>query len=148
MFEVLKIFYTTHYNFAALSLLLLLLFIFLLTKKNLRIGLVVLAAFIALNVFIYKRTEGKAWTIYVDQPAETDLYGNTQTPEPLKLTFSVHKNWTITDEKGETHHWCWVDAAWDTFANTDIIAWIWGENASKKMTKSSESRLNSDAGEN
>lgn len=148
MFEVLKTFYTTHYNFAALSLLLLLLFIFLMTKKNVRVGIVVLAAFVALNVILFKKTDGKAWTIYIDQPAVTDIYGQRTTPPPLEMTFSAKKNWTITDEKGEVHHWCWFDAAWDRFASTDVVAWIWGENASKKMMKSSETRLNEDSGSN
>lgn len=140
MFEVLKIFYTTHYNFAAFAVLLLLLFIFLLSKKNIRFGLVILAALIAFNVFLYKRTEGKAWTITIDPPAgSADAYGVE--PEPITMTFSVHKNWTITDEQGVVHHWCWVDAAWDQFANTDLVAKIWGENSAKKLTKSSESHV-------
>lgn len=139
MFEVLKIFYQTHYNFAALSVLLLMLFIFLLTKKNIRVGIVILAALIAFNVFLYKRTDGKSWTITIDPPANTnDPYGIT--PEPITMTFSVHKHWTIKDEQGNVHHWCWVDAAWDQFANTDIVAKIWGENSAKKLTKSTESR--------
>lgn len=142
MFEVLKIFYTTHYNFGALSVLLLLLFIFLMTKKNLKVGIIVFAALIAFNVMIFKKTEGRAWTITIDPPetaASNDGYGYEK-PQPIKMTFSVHKNWTITDDKGEVHHWCWVDDYWDKFANTDIVAAIWGENSSKKLMKSTESR--------
>ncbi len=138
MFEVLKIFYQTHYNFAALSLLLFLLFIFLLTKKNIKVGLIVLAAFLVFNVFIFKKTNGKAWTIELDAPP-ADEYGYQ--PPAKTMTFSVHKDWTITDDKGEVHHWCWVDAFWDQVSNTDIVAGIWGENAGKKLTKSTESHI-------
>lgn len=141
MIDVLKVFYQTHTNLAALSVLLLMLFIFLLTKKNIRFGLVVLAILVAFNVFLYKRTEGKAWTITIEQPAVADSFGYKTTPEPITMTFSAHKNWTITDEQGNVHHWCWVDDTWDKFANTDLVAKIWGENSAKKMTKSSEAHI-------
>ncbi|MCF0223169.1 MAG: hypothetical protein HUK20_02775 [Fibrobacter sp.] len=140
MIDVLKAFYTMHYNFGALSILLLMLLIFLLTKKNVKGGIIVLVILVAFNIFLYKRTDGKSWTLVIDPPASTDPYGNT--PEPTTLTFSALKNWTITDEKGEVHHWCWFDAAWDEFANTDIVAKIWGDNAGKKIKKSTESRTN------
>ena len=52
MIEVFKVFYPTHYNFAAVSILLVLL---------------------------------------------------------LEYSFSVHKSWKITDDKGKEHHWCWVE---------------------------------------
>lgn len=147
MFEVLKIFYTTHYNFGAVAILLLLLLIFLLSKKNFKFAIIVGILLIAMNVGIYKRTEGRSWTIEIDPPAEaTSGYSSYDKPQPIKMTFSVHKNWTITDDKGNTYHWCWVDEYWDKFSNTDIVAWIWGENASKKMTKSTESRA--DAAQN
>lgn len=141
MIDVLKVFYPTHYNFAAVGILLLLLLIFLLTKKNIKGALVVLAILIAMNVGIYKRTEGKSWTIEIP-PEETSVQDSFTIPQPIFMTFSVKKNWTITDEKGVTHHWCWVDEYWDRFANTDIVAKLWGSNASKKLTKSSESRVN------
>lgn len=141
MIDVLKVFYPTHFNLAAVAILLLLLLIFLLTKKNFKFSIIVFAILLAMNVFYYKKTEGKQWTIEIPpEEGVTDMYGNK--PEPKKMTFSVHKNWTIVDEKGVTHHWCWVDAMWDRFANTDLVAWIWGENASKKMMKSTESRAN------
>lgn len=140
MFEVLKTFYTTHYNFGALCLLLVLLCIFFFSKKNFKGGIIVLAVVIAMNVFLYKRTEGKVWTIQIDLPPVDSGFGYKETPEPIIMKFSVHKNWTITDEKGEVHHWCWVDAYWDEFANTDIVAKIWGENSSRKMMNSTESR--------
>jgi len=144
MFEVFKVFYTTHYNLGAVSLLLFLLLIFLLTKKNVKVGLVVLALLLVFNVFIFKRTDGKSWTIYLDPEPSSDPYYQ---PQPRELTFSVKKNWTITDKDGKTYHWCWLDTYWDEFANTDLVAAIWGENSSKKMMKSSEGRINGETGE-
>ena len=52
MIEVFKVFYPTHYNFAALSILLVLLVIYLLTKKNFKWTLIFLALLIAFNVTI------------------------------------------------------------------------------------------------
>ena len=142
MIDVLKAFYTIHYNFAALSILLLLLVIFLLTKKNYKWTIIFSAILIVFNVFLYKRTDGKKWTIIIPPPESSDPYFK---PEPKTMTFSVNKDWVIVDDKGEKHHWCWVDEYWDKFANTDVVAWIWGENASKKMMNSTESRA-SEAG--
>ena len=139
MIDVLKAFYSIHYNFAALSILLLLLDIFLLSKKNFKWAIIFTAILIAFNVFLYKRTEGKSWTIYLPPEETGDSFFK---PQPKEMTFSVHKDWVIVDEKGEKHHWCWVDDYWDKFSNTDVVAWIWGENASKKMMKSSETRAN------
>ena len=137
MIDVLKAFYSVHYNFAALSILLLLLVIFLLTKKNYKWTIIFTAILIVFNVFLYKRTDGKKWTIIIPPPESSDPYFK---PEPKTMTFSVHKDWVIVDDKGEKHHWCWVDEYWDKFANTDVVAWIWGENASKKMMQSTETR--------
>lgn len=136
MIDVFKAFYTIHYNFAAVSILLLALNIFLLTKKNFKWTIVFTAVLIAFNVFIFKRTEGKSWTIYIDPPEDA---GNSfYKPEPTKMTFSIHKDWVIVDDKGEKHHWCWVDSYWDQFASMDLVAAIWGENSSKKMMKATE----------
>ena len=137
MIDVLKAFYTIHYNFAALSVLLLLLLIFLLTKKNFKWSIIVLAVLVVFNVFLYKRTDGKQWSIAIPPPESHDPYFK---PQPKIMTFSVRKDWVIVDEKGEKHHWCWVDDYWDKFSNTDVVAWIWGENASKKMMQSTETR--------
>ncbi|MCQ2053671.1 MAG: hypothetical protein MJY82_00080 [Fibrobacter sp.] len=144
MIDVLKVFYPTHYNFAALSILLLLLLIYLLTKKNIKWGLIVLAILLVFNVVLYKRTEGKSWTIIVEPEKTDDPY---MQPQPQELTFSAAKNWEIVDEKGVKHHWCWVEVYWDKFASTDLIAKIWGSNSSKKMMKSTESRMNEASGE-
>ena len=144
MIDILKLFYTTHYNLGALAILMLLLLIFFLTKNNFKGAIIVLILLIAYNVGIYKRTEGKSWTIEIDPPeAASNGYDSFSKPQPIKMTFSATpEKWNITDSKGETHHWCWLDAAWDQVANTDVVAWIWGENSSKKMMKSSESRAN------
>ena len=146
MIDILKLFYTTHYNLGAFAILLLLLLIFFLSKKNFKGAIIVGILLIAYNVGIYKRTEGKSWTIEIDPPAAPNEYGSYSEPQPIKMTFSATpEKWTVTDEKGETHHWCWLDASWDKVANTDVVAWIWGENASKKMMKSTESRANGSA---
>ena len=137
MIEVFKVFYPTHYNFAALSILLLLLFIYLLTKKNFKWGIITFVLLLAFNIFLYKRTEGKAWTITIEPERTSDPY---YTPQAQKMTFSVKKDWTITDEKGEVHHWCWVEDYWQEFSSMDLVSALWGSKSTKKMVKASESR--------
>ena len=137
MIEVFKVFYPTHYNFAALSILLLLLLIYLLTKKNFKWGIITLVLFLAFNIFLYKRTEGKAWTITIEPERTSDPY---YTPQAQKMTFSVKKDWTITDEKGEVHHWCWVEDYWQEFSSMDLVSALWGSKSTKKMVKASEGR--------
>lgn len=137
MIEVFKVFYPTHYNFAAVSILLILLLIYLLSKKNFKWSLISLALLLAFNIAIYKRTADRSWTITFEPEKSSDPY---YIPEVKKMTFSVEKNWTITDEKGEVHHWCWVEEYWQQFASIDVIAKLWGENSKKKMVKSSEDR--------
>jgi len=137
MIEVFKVFYPTHYNFAALSILLLLLFIYLLTKKNFKWGIITFVLLLAFNIFLYKRTEGKAWTITIEPERSSDPY---YTPQAKKMTFSVKKNWTITDEKGEVHHWCWVEDYWQEFSSMDLVSALWGSKSTKKMVKASEGR--------
>lgn len=141
MIDVFKVFYPQHYNLAAVGVLLFLIMIFLFTKKNVKVALVFLLLFLVFNVAIYKKTAGKAWTITIEPNEETKTYDDGFTREPEKVTFSV-ANWTVTDEKGEVHHWCWVEDLWEVISNTDIIAAIWGENASKKVQKSTETRIN------
>ena len=137
MIEVFKVFYPTHYNFAAVSILLVLLLIYLLSKKNFKWSIIFLVLLVAFNVFIYKRTADRAWTITLEPEQSSDPY---YTPQAQKMTFSVKKNWEIIDEKGEKHHWCWVEEYWQKFASVDLVAKLWGENSSKKMVNSTESR--------
>ena len=137
MIEVFKVFYPTHYNFAALTILLVLLLIYLLTKKNFKWSIITLVLLVVFNLAIYKRTADRTWTITIEPEASSDPY---YTPQAKKMTFSVHKDWTITDEKGEVHHWCWVEEYWQEFASIDLVAKLWGENSSKKMVKSTEGR--------
>lgn len=143
MFEVLSVFYSTHYNFAILSILLLILIIWLLTKKNYKWSIIFLVVLLAFNIAIFKRTDGKSWTITI----ESEKQGSEQQVESHKYTFSTAKNWTITDSKGEKLHWCWVEDWWEKFASLDLVAAIWGDNKSKKMMKASEERLNGEANE-
>lgn len=139
MIEVLKVFYPYHYNIGILSALLVMLLIFLLTKKNYKWSIITLIIVVALNIAVYKRTEGRSWTITLEPEKTSDPF---VTPEVKKMTFSVHKDWTITDEKGEVHHWCWVEEYMQEFASVDLVAALCGENSSKKLVQASESHVN------
>lgn len=140
MIDVLKIFYPYHYNFAAFSVLLVIFFIWLLTKKNYKWAIITMASLIALNIAIYVRTEGRSWTIIKQNAPVADSYGNV-TESTETYTFSIHDQWTIIDKAGEVHHWCWVEDYWQRFSGFDAIAAIWGGNASKNMIQSKEERL-------
>ena len=72
MIEVFKVFYPTHYNFAALTILLVLLLIYLLTKKNFKWSIITLVLLVAFNVAIYKRTANRTWTITIEPEASSD----------------------------------------------------------------------------
>ncbi|WP_407444595.1 hypothetical protein [Fibrobacter sp.] len=136
MIDVLKIFYTTHYNFAAFCILLVMLLIFLLTKKNMVWSIVIVVVLIAINIFIYKRTEGREWTIVLDSNVRTVTEWNA-----TNLTFSVYKDWTIKDEKGEEYHWCWVEEYWEKIRSFDAISMLWAEDSKKKKMLSTERRI-------
>ena len=73
MIDVFKVFYPTHYNFAAIAILLLLLFIYLLTKKNFKWGIITMVLLLALNIAIYKRTEGRAASQEIDFLCKEEL---------------------------------------------------------------------------
>lgn len=138
MFQVLSVFYPTHYNFGVLCILLVILIIWLLTKKNYKWSLIILVVLLAINIAVFKRTDGKSWTITI----EGDKNSSEAQIETQKYTFSAEKNWTITDSKGQVHHWCWVEDWWEKFSSLDLVASIWGDNKSKKMMKATEERLN------
>ena len=90
MIDVLKLFYTTHYNLGAVAILLLMLLIFFLSKKNFKGAIIVGVLLIVYNVGIYKRTEGKSWTIEIDPPAATpNEYGSYSEAQPIKMTFTA-----------------------------------------------------------
>lgn len=139
MIDVLKAFYSVHYNFGIICIIILLLGILLATKRMwIFVGITALVVII-LNVACYKMTEGKSWTI---EPAVVKTEFGEIKGNPM--TFSVHKNWVneegVIVDRGDTiHHWCWVDQIWENFSETDIIGALWGENKSKKMIKASES---------
>jgi len=115
--------------------------IFLLSKKNYKWSIGVAVVLIVFNVFIYNRTEGKVWTIVIEPEETGDAYNK---PQPQEFSFSVHKNWKVTDEKGKEHHWCWVENYWQKFAGLDLVSAIWGENSSKKMMQATEKRAGAD----
>lgn len=136
MLDVLKVFYGTHYNFAAFCVLLVMLFIFLATKKNTIWCIVVIVVLLAFNIFIYKRTEGREWTIVLDSNVRTVTEWNA-----TNLTFSVYKDWTIKDDKGEEYHWCWVEEYWEVLRSFDAISLLWKEDSKKKKMLSEERRI-------
>ena len=140
MVDVLKAFYSVHYNFGILALIILLLGIFFATKKMWIFLAIAVVVVLVINVACYKMTDGKSWTI--DAAVVKNEFGTEYKADPM--TFSVQKNWVnkegIVVDRGDTiHHWCWVDQLWENFSETDVIGALWGENKSKKMIKASES---------
>lgn len=127
MFEVLKLFYSVHYNIGALCVLVLMGLIFVLTKKNYRTALILAVILTAFNLFIYNKTVDRVWTI-----TEGD-----QTRQ-----YSIAKDWTFKDEKGVVHHWCWLDELWYQFSETDLVSKLWGSKEVVKSRKTSEERMN------
>jgi len=141
MIDVMKAFYTVHYNFGAISLLLFLLIIFLLTKKNFKWSLIFFAVIIVINVFIYQRTANRSWTVIVPAAEDASNSGYDSYQEEQKYTFSATKNWTIKTENGEVMHWCWVETLMDKFANIDFVDRLWGTKQAKQLRQASEQRL-------
>ena len=139
MIDVLKAFYSVHYNFGIICIIILLLGILFATKKMWIFVGITAVVVIIINVACYKMTDGKSWTI---EPAVVKTeFGETK---GSPMTFSVQKNWVSEEgvivDRGDTiHHWCWVDQLWENFSETDVIGALWGENKSKKMIKASES---------
>ena len=140
MVDVLKAFYSVHYNFGILAIIILLIGIFFATKKMWIFLAITVVVVLVMNVVLYKMTDGKSWTI--EAAVVKNAYGTEYKADPM--TFSVQKNWVskegIVVDRGDTiHHWCWVDQIWEEFSQTDVIGALWGENKSKKMIKASES---------
>ena len=143
MIDVLKAFYSVHYNFGILAIIILLLGIFFATKKMWIFLGITLLIVLAINVVCYKKTDGKEWKI--EAAVIKNEFGTEYKADPM--TFSVQKNWInkegiIVDRgnaKDTIHHWCWVDQLWEEFSQTDIIGALWGDNKSKKMIQASES---------
>ena len=139
MIDVLKAFYSVHYNFGILAIIILLIGILFATKKMWIFLAITVVIVLVMNVSFYKMTDGKSWTI---EPAVVKTeFGETK---GSPMTFDVKKNWVneegVIVDRGDTiHHWCWVDQLWEEFSQTDVIGALWGENKSKKMIKASES---------
>lgn len=138
MFEIFKAFYSVHYNFGALALLLLLVALFLLTKKNFKVALILIAVDVVLNVFIWQRTSGNVWTI-TETPASESEWG---APEPQTYQFYAPDHWTIDSDDGRKLHYCWVESYMERFLSIDFVDKLWGTDKAKKMRDASESRLN------
>ena len=140
MVDVLKAFYSVHYNFGILAIIILLIGIFFATKRMWIFLAITVVVVLVMNIALYKMTDGKSWTI--EAAVVKNAYGTEYKADPM--TFSVQKNWVSKDgivvDRGDTiHHWCWVDQLWEEFSQTDVIGALWGENKSKKMIKASES---------
>lgn len=131
MIDVMKAFYSVHYNFAALSILILLLLIFFLTRKNFKGAIIALVVIIALNLAIYKRTDGRVWTL-------------EDTTDGTVIQFAAASDrypWVAEDEKtGEILHWCWFEDYWDAFASISLVDKLWGSKQVESARKSSENR--------
>lgn len=130
MYEVLKLFYTVHYNVGAVCILILFGIIFVLTKKNYRTALILGVILVVINVYVYKKTIDRVWTL---------------TEGERSWKFSIEKDWTITevvDEKDTVvYHWCWLDQWWDNIASTDLVGTLWGTKQVDKYRKTSEERM-------
>ena len=158
MLNIMKDFYLVHSNLLALSIILLALIGFLISKKNYRLMIVSIVVFLAMNIFFYQNTKGKVWErqfFVSDDLSQTYPFWKHFHDEKDTLEFkdsivvkftpaATDGSWVYYDKNDPKRilHWCWVDEKWSAFANTDIVAWISGENKAKDMRKSSETRLN------
>lgn len=152
-------FFSVHQNIMALAILFLIVGIWLITKKNYKMFIPVILIFFGLCIGCYQLTEGKTWTrefYSTDELPKTmiiyeqfnDSIPLIEHKDTLKVTFGIGDKtpWVVQklDQNANKQllHWCWVDDYWEKFGQTDLVAWIWGENAGKKVRGSSESRLN------
>lgn len=154
-------FYMVHYNIGALVILIFITALFLLMKKNFKFTIIFLGFFIALNLVIHTKTANKQWTrefYRTDEITEYPVWNKFDKEKRVivindtnKITFAVNNPdhpWVSYSESGDTlRHWCWVDEWWEKVSQTDLVAWIWGENAGKKVRGSSEERLKGNIGE-
>ena len=85
MIDVLKAFYSVHYNFGILAIIILLLAIFFLSKKIYIFAGITLLVVVAFNIAIYKMTDGKSWTL--EAAVVKDQFGMEKKGDPM--TFSV-----------------------------------------------------------
>lgn len=137
MIDIMKAFYSVHYNFAALSILIILLIIFFITKKNYKGVIIAVVVVVALNLAIYKRTDGRIWTLE-----------DTSTGMVIQFAAASERYpWTYEDEKtGEILHWCWFEDYWEAFASISLVDKLWGSKQAESARKSSENRA-SDIGD-
>lgn len=149
-------FYMVHYNIGAFVILIFLLSMFLLFKKNYKFTIIFLAFFIALNLVIHGKTANKSWTrefYKTDELVSYPVWNKFDKERKVvalndttKITFAVkdlEHPWVSYSESGDTlRHWCWVDEWWEKVSQTDLVAWIWNEPANKKVRGSTEARVN------
>jgi hypothetical protein len=133
---------------------------FLLLKKNYKFTIIFLGFFIALNLIIHVKTANKQWTAEfyrTDEIVNYPLWNKYDKERRViaindtnKLTFAIRNPdhpWVSYSESGDTlRHWCWVDEWWNRVSNYDLVEKVWGGDATKKMRKSSEDRLEGNVG--
>lgn len=154
-------FYLVHYNIGALVILIFITALFLLMKKNFKFTIIFLGFFIALNLVIHTKTANKQWTAEfyrTDEIINYPIWNKFDKERRViaindtnKLTFAIRNPdhpWVSYSESGDTlRHWCWVDEWWNRVSNYDLVEKVWGGDATKKMRKSSEDRLQGNNGE-
>ncbi len=147
MFEILKEFYLVHYNFAAISLLVVLGIIVFLTKKNFKGALIALVLLIGLNVFIYMQSK-----VYWNAQSPTSGFNNVLVLEEDGKEIFVYSCWDrkksewtfVQPEKIDPkhkNHSCWVECYEEDFANTNVVDKLWAADKAKTMKKASEGQL-------
>lgn len=148
-------FYLVHYNFGALAILIFVFAMFLLMKKNYKFTIIFLVFFIAFNLVIHSKTAHKQWTrefYRTDEVVDYPVWNKFDKEKRVitindtnKITFAADSKdypWVSYSETGDTlRHWCWFDEWWEVVSQTDLVAWIWGENSGKKIRGSSEKRM-------
>lgn len=153
-------FYLVHYNIGALVILIFATALVLLMKKNFKFTIIFLAFFISMNLIIHTKTANKQWTAEfyrTDEVVNYPLWNKFDKEKRViaindtnVLTFAIRDTnhpWVAYSETGDTlRHWCWVDEWHDRFSKYDVVSKVWGNDATKKMRKSSEDRLNGDVG--
>ena len=167
MNSVLLDFYFIHTNIFAVIVLLLMFCIFFILKKNWKFLIIFGFIAIALNVILLSKTNDKAWQrdfYRTDEYMKSYLIYDKVIPDSekvqmdfrdsMKVIFAAgNKNhpWVVyahdhLDGSTKRLHWCWVDDMWERFSQTDLVSWIWGENASKKVRSSTEARVDEASG--
>lgn len=159
MIDILKTFYTVHYNLGAVVALMLLVIIGMLLKKNFK-GVIIFTILIVIQVaFVYHKTNNKIWTrqfFVSDEYEKHALWEKLHHKDmmyidfrdSITLTFSTLNNekfpWVLKDtdvKSDKMFHWCWVEDYWEKFAQTSLVDKLWGTEKATDIRGSSEERM-------